>query len=117
MPRQFEFQDTMSFSHRCKESVRLKEKYKLRVPVICESRSLQITLRNSKFLIPHDLTIGQFLTVLRKRITLSPTAALYIFTENETIASCSETIGSLYGQHSNADGFLYISVTLENTFG
>ncbi|KAE8956555.1 hypothetical protein PR001_g31694, partial [Phytophthora rubi] len=35
-----------------------------------------------KFLVPADLTVGQFVYVIRKRIKLSPEKAIFIFVNN-----------------------------------
>jgi GABA(A) receptor-associated protein len=35
-----------------------------------------------KYLVPADLTVGQFVYVIRKRIKLSPEKAIFIFVKN-----------------------------------
>ena len=35
-----------------------------------------------RYLVPSDLTVGQFVYVIRKRIKLSPEKAIFIFTNN-----------------------------------
>lgn len=36
----------------------------------------------SRYLVPADLTVGQFVYVVRKRIDLSPEKAIFIFVKN-----------------------------------
>ena len=36
----------------------------------------------SRYLVPADLTVGQFVYVVRKRIKLSPEKAIFIFVKN-----------------------------------
>lgn len=36
----------------------------------------------SRYLVPSDLTVGQFVYVIRKRIKLSPEKAIFIFVRN-----------------------------------
>ena len=70
----------------------------------------------SKFLVPEELTIAQLLTIIRKRLTLEPTEAIYLFTNN-TLPQTSQSLSSIYLEHKDEDGFLYTSIASENTFG
>lgn len=49
--------------------------------VICEKveKSDIATIDKKKYLVPSDLTVGQFVYVIRKRIKLSPDKAIFIF--------------------------------------
>lgn len=38
--------------------------------------------RTPRFLVPADLTVGQFVYVIRKRIKLSPEKAIFVFVRN-----------------------------------
>ena len=80
---------------------------------------LFISIKNidkNKYLVPPDLTIGQFLYVIRKRIKLTPEKSIFLFINN-SIPSSSKIISQLYKDHKNEDGFLYIIYSGENTFG
>lgn len=116
----FTFQIANDFSKRYAESDKIKNKYNNRVPIICEIHhkdKKNISLDNTKYLVPIDLSVGQFLHIVRKRIKIEPEKALYIFTENYTLSPTSQLIGSLYDNHKNTDGFLYLLISCENTFG
>jgi GABA(A) receptor-associated protein len=39
------------------------------------------TIDKKKYLVPADLTVGQFVYVIRKRIKLSPEKAIFIFVD------------------------------------
>ena len=69
-----------------------------------------------KFLVPRDITIGQFSHIIRKRINLSPEMALFLFINNHMPLASSQ-IGSVYDAHKDVDNFLYITYANENTFG
>lgn len=102
------------------ESGRIRLKYPDRVPVICEvakGNEWAITLDRHKYLVPYDLTTGQFLNVIRKRIRLGAEQGLFIFTDRNTLPACSELMSVMYNQYKNEDGFLYFTVAVENTFG
>ena len=62
------------------------------------------------------MTIGQFLFVIRKRIKLEPSHALFI-TINCKLTTASKTVGEVYSDEQDEDGFLYVIYTNENTFG
>lgn len=51
------------------ESLRILQKYPDRIPVICEKsdKSSIQDIDKKKYLVPQDLTCGQFLYVIRKR--------------------------------------------------
>lgn len=41
-----------------------------------------LTLGNCRYLVPADLTVGQFVYVIRKRIKLSSEKAIFVFVDN-----------------------------------
>jgi GABA(A) receptor-associated protein len=113
------FKKNHSFTKRKEESTRIKEKYDNRVPVIVEKdqKSDLKDMDKSKFLAPHDLTLGQFLYVIRKRINIDSSAALYIFVNDNVLVNTSATIINIYEKYKDEDGFLYITYCSENVFG
>ena len=113
------FKHQYSYHERKKESVRIMEKYPERIPVICEKNwnCRMEDLNRTKFLIPMDFTIGQFMYVIRKRIELSPNQALFIFVNHSILAPTNQSICEVHKEHADEDGFLYMSYTGENTFG
>ena len=106
-----------TFKERQEESARIRKKYPDRIPIICERTSeLLNDLDKIKYLAPFDLTIAHFIFVIRKRLTLTSSEALYLFC-NGHLMSCSTTIGSMYDTQKDADGFLYFKYSKENTCG
>ena len=105
---------------RIKECKRILAKYPNRVPIIVEKdiRAKNIpTIDKKKYLVPNDLTLGQFMYVIRKRIKISAEKGLYIFVNETVIPASSKLISAIYSEHKSEDGFLYITYTGENTFG
>jgi len=99
--------------------------------VICEKveKSDIPAIDKKKYLVPSDLTVGQFCYVIRKRIKLAPEKAIFIFV-NEVLPPTAALMSSIYEEHKDEDGFLYIthvssnpplltpcSYAGENTFG
>ena len=70
----------------------------------------------SKYLIPMDMTVGQLVYVLRKRIELPSDKAVFIFINN-TLPPSSALVSNVYLKHRDEDGFLYICYSGENAFG
>jgi GABA(A) receptor-associated protein len=66
--------------------------------------------------VPADLTVGQFVYVIRKRIKLSPEKAIFIFVKN-VLPPTAALMSSVYEDHRDEDGFLYVTYSGENTFG
>lgn len=62
------------------------------------------------------MTIGQFVYVIRKRINLPPEKAIFIFV-NDILPPTAATVSSIYAEHKDEDGFLYVLYSSENTFG
>lgn len=112
-----EFQKQFSFDERIAESKKIRLKYPDRIPIIVESKDTQIPkIDKKKFLVPNDITVGQFLYVIRKRIKLNPNTSLFIFINN-TIPKTSEILYNIDATHRNEDGFIYIVYSGEQTFG
>lgn len=103
---------------RIKESSRIMNKYPDRIPIIvCRADGCQIEMIDKqKFLVPKDMTIGQFIYIIRKRINLKPDEALFVLVNN-TLQPSSVTISEVYETQADKDGFLYVVYSSENTFG
>lgn len=113
-----DFKKKHSFEHRLNESIRIREKYPDRIPIICEkiNRSDVPEIDKEKYLVPNDLTVGQFIYVIRKRVKLPAEAAIYLFVGG-SIPPTSALIANVYESFKDEDGFLYVHYSKENTFG
>lgn len=111
------FKMRYSLIERQTETLRIIEKYPDRIPIICEKIASTLKeLKKKKYLIPCDFTIGQFIYVLRQTLYLKSEEGLYLFI-NGIIPQTSLTLGDIYWHYKDIDGFLYITYTIENTFG
>lgn len=63
-----------------------------------------------------DLTVGQFVYVIRKRISVPAEKAIFIFVNN-TLPPTAALMSTVYEQHKDEDGFMYMIYSGENTFG
>ncbi|KAJ8436301.1 hypothetical protein Cgig2_005225 [Carnegiea gigantea] len=100
------------------EAARIREKYPDRIPVIVEKaeRSDIPNIDKKKYLVPADLTVGQFVYVIRKRIKLSAEKAIFIFVDN-VLPPTGAILSAIYEEKKDEDGFLYVTYSGENTFG
>ncbi|XP_014517663.1 autophagy-related protein 8A [Vigna radiata var. radiata] len=100
------------------EASRIREKYPDRIPVIVEKaeRTDIPDIDKKKYLVPADLTVGQFVYVVRKRIKLGAEKAIFVFI-NDTLPSTAALMSAIYEENKDQDGFLYMTYSGENTFG
>lgn len=108
-----------SLEDKKKESDRIIQKYPSRRPIIVQKDKKCKTLQDidkNKYLVPCDMTMSEFMYIVRKRINLESSQALFILVNNSLIGSTTQ-IGHIYEKNKNEDGFLYVQYTGENTFG
>jgi GABA(A) receptor-associated protein len=113
------FKKKYAFQDRCEESYKVLNKYIDRIPIICEKSSTQTQLPDidkHKYLVHKDLTLGQFMYVIRKRMNLKAEEAIFLFV-SDTIPPSSSIIRDIYNKHKDHDGFLYMQYSKENVFG
>ncbi|KAH8287702.1 hypothetical protein KR054_011722 [Drosophila jambulina] len=134
----FQYKEEHAFEKRRAEGDKIRRKYPDRVPEAANGKKAQLKiiipdkgfmvivekapkarigdLDKKKYLVPSDLTVGQFYFLIRKRIHLRPEDALFFFVNN-VIPPTSATMGSLYQEHHEEDYFLYIAYSDENVYG
>jgi GABA(A) receptor-associated protein len=100
------------------EVLKIQERYPDRIPVIVNknSQSTIADIDKKKYLVPNELTMGQFMYVVRKRIAIAPEQAIYLFV-NGNLPTTSEQMNNIYDKYKSEDGFLYVTYSGENTFG
>ena len=108
------YTDKISFEERKKNSDDLLTKYQNRKPIIVYDDQTKITY---KFLLLDDHLIGILIQSLKKRMNINREDSLCLFINKKTIPCPTQTILSLYTEFKNEDGYLYMDVKRENTFG
>jgi len=103
-----------SFEERLKLSRSIKEKYPNHFPILVDIIGRQAARR--KYLVPDTATLSQLLRSIRRENTISEYEAIFIHSNNYML-SPSQNITEVYSRHAHGDGFLYITVSFENTFG
>ena len=112
------FIEEYSFNERFNESKKILLKHPSRIPVIVEkSQDCDLNeIQKKKYLVSRDLLMSEFMFIIRKRIHLDPSQAIFIMINN-TLPPSNTRLGEIYENRKNEDGFLYAIYTSENTFG
>jgi GABA(A) receptor-associated protein len=89
------------------------------IPVIVEKAGTKDVqdINSTKILVDKNMTVDKFLFQIRRQLTINHTQAMFLFINNKVIPSNSDRMETLYQEHMDADGFLYITYCLENVFG
>lgn len=114
-----DYKNENSFTKRHSEALKIKQKYPDRLPIYISKnpgcKDLP-DIKKKKYIVPHDLTLGQFLFIIRKTIELPPENALFLFVNN-ILPPTAALLSQIYKENVDEDGFLYIIYSGENTFG
>lgn len=114
----FSFKSQFSFRERLSESRRIMEKYPDKLPIICEKNSnKEPNISKSKYLVAVDLKISQFIFVIRSKLNIDASQAIYLFVNSDTLVTSNTYIATIYELYKDDDGFLYLNYAFENTFG
>lgn len=109
-----------SFERRFSESQRIIQKYPDKIPVICEKGAVGNDIPDidrKKYLCPDDISIANFMYVIRKRIKLSADKSIFLFVNDTNLVPTAALLSQVYHEHKDDDGFLYITYNGESTFG
>lgn len=97
----------------------IKQKHPGHIPVVVLAKDKRINLTKHKFLVKSDVTVGQFMFILRKKIEgdVASTESLFLFANN-TLPVTSQLMSELYHLYQDKDtGLLFLQMCKENTFG
>ncbi|EFC42238.1 autophagy related protein ATG8 [Naegleria gruberi] len=114
------FKEQKTLSERMEESKKVREKYSDRIPVICEKSSVEKDLPSidkNKYLVPADLTVSQFVMVVRNRLSLNETTSLFFFVGRDVLLLQTDVMSNVYERYRDEDGFLYVTYSGQNTLG
>ncbi|XP_014379948.1 microtubule-associated proteins 1A/1B light chain 3C-like, partial [Alligator sinensis] len=106
---------------RQREVAAVRAKFPNKLPVILEryprEKALPV-LDRTKFLVPQELTMGQFVAIIRNRMALSAAQSFYFLVEgNRSLISASLTMAEVYARSRDPDGFLYMTYASQEVFG
>ncbi len=125
-----DFRKRINFEERKKITDNILGKYEDKCPIYLSFDS-QLNLKSLKnynrYIVTNNLTLSQFLLIVKKKINFDATESLSLFIEiydknnsnikNTILAPLSSSIASVYNNNKNEDGFLYMRLLKENVFG
>ena len=106
-------------AQRKKEVEQILKRFPDKIPILLtKSKSSYISnIDKEKFLVPNNMTVGEFMYMIRKRIILEAHQAIYIFFNNNLV-NTSALMSEIYMNYKDKDDeMLYASYAGENTFG
>lgn len=111
------------FTQKEKELIRkevelIKEKYPKYIPVIVRPKDKSIQLLRYKFLVNGEITVGQFMCIIRKKIrNIKSSEALFLIVNNSLLPSV-HLLSFVYTQQVDKEtNMLFFTLCNENTFG
>lgn len=117
------FKDQHEFGKRLAESTKIRTKYPDRVPVIVEIDNSNLfrakdlpEIEKNKYLVP-DINLSQFVFTIRKRMKLPEQVAIYVLVNKTVIPVGSDNMFTIYNNHKDIDGYLYLTIIGESFFG
>ncbi|OTF80052.1 microtubule-associated proteins 1A/1B light chain-like protein [Euroglyphus maynei] len=130
------FKQRKSFAMRREEVLGIRAKFPNKIPIIVERSQKERylpRLDKTKFLVPQELSMGRFMTVIRlgmnvevselnnnnfNRMNLNARQSLHFMINNQTVVvEMSRTMNEIYKEHKDKDGFLYITYSSQEIFG
>ncbi|XP_047561735.1 microtubule-associated proteins 1A/1B light chain 3C [Lutra lutra] len=114
------FKQRKSLATRQEEVAGIRAKFPNKIPVIVErypGEKFLPLLDKTKFLVPQELTMTQFLSVIRSRLVLGATEAFYLLVNNKSLVSMSVTMAEVYRDYKDEDGFVYVTYASQEMFG
>lgn len=111
------FRDEFTIEQRTQDCNTVRTKYPLKVPVILEITPHPEKYRR-KYLVISDMTLSQFMCYLRTTNKLEPYEAFFMIIGENTSPTLSLTLAEADSRYRDKeDGFLYITLMRESTFG
>ena len=114
------FKQRYTFKNRRDEVDGIRAKFPTKIPVIVEryhKEKMLPVLKKSKFLVPQEYTMNQFVMLIRNRMSLTSTQSFYLIINNKSLASMSTTLQEIYAAEREVDGFLYMTYASQEMFG
>ena len=114
------FKMRKSLESRLEETAGIRIKFPNKIPVIVERFKKELdlpTLDKTKFLVPEELTMSQFITIIRNRMSMHPSQTIFLLVNRKSMLSLSLTLAEVYEQEKDNDGFLYMVYCSQQAFG
>ena len=118
--KEFKYKIEHSLEERKNEAYRILNEYQNRLPIICEvaPNSVLPPLKKTKYLVSYDMTISQFMFLIRRNIELSKETSLFLLTPKGISLVGNSSMLDEYNKHKDKeDNFFYLFCDCEETWG
>lgn len=97
----------------------LHQTYPNHVLVVLHSKSPNIQLIKSKYIVPADLSFASFMNIIRqdKHITITPDQTIIGFIDQKIMPMGTDAMSDLSHKYKHENGLLYIFIDTEPVFG
>ena len=115
----FTFKSVKTKEERIEEFQKISKANKGKIPIICEKepKSKIQSIDKTKYLINEELTVGQFTSLIRKKLNLDKEEALFLLVQGKNALTGNGTMADAYEKYKDEDGFLYIAYASELVWG
>jgi GABA(A) receptor-associated protein len=117
---EFRFKKEKTEEVRRAEYEKIHKRYPDKIPLICEKdpKCNMKSIEKTKYLIPGDLAVAQFSSMIRKKLEIEKEKAFFLLINGKHSITGDTLMSELYDKYKdNEDGFLYISYSSELTWG
>jgi microtubule-associated protein 1 light chain len=66
---------------------------------------------------PKVFTVGEVLTIIRKKLSMEPSEGLILLANGKQLLKNDMPIQTVFHKYQDQDGFLYLTYELENIYG
>lgn len=116
--------DSIPLEKRIQEGNKVMSQHPDRIPILvtrAKNCTLLPKLAKEKYLVKVDMTVGQFVSVIRKFLALKSEEAIFIFITKEgsggIIPAMTAPLQNIYNEHKSEDHFLRITYNTESVYG
>ena len=98
----------------------LREKYPNKVPVVLKRSKDSKNIKDIgvvKYLVQDYITVSQFMYIIRKKIEIDSTEALYLYANEQYMLNNNLDMIAVYDEYKSDDGLLKLTYAGENVFG
>ena len=116
---EFKFKKENCLEVRKADYERVIEEHPGKIAIICEKipNNPIPEIIQTKYLINEDFSLSHFTTIIRKKLNIKDTQALFFLANGKITLVGNETMGEIYNKYKDEDGFLYIAYASELVWG
>lgn len=111
-----EFKTLYTLAERKRKHANITQHNRERIGIIVDIHSKN-KIHLHKFLVPREMTFGALHRCILSSHSHEADVSYYLFVAQHAIVPSFETVESAHKQYSDTDGFLYVQMREESTFG